>query len=516
MRSQRQSGQVLVLFALGFTALLALGALAIDLSTVYSIQRAERAAADAAALAGAQQLQIPGSRSIDATHVTAARADALAVLEARFGASGTAVSTASGSTCATSVDLIDCALVGTPYWVSIRTPSAIALDVDTSRAVEVSVRNPTVGLSLSRLFGQTGWNVGETSVAGITYSGQYAVITLRPPQSGRIGNYGDITINGTGSAVQAVNGDIGNNTTDTLNGHTATVAVSDGFYVRYYGDTSNMQYSTPPGPGALRQLAAPIPDPNYLIPVQGSTAVGGSQAFGTCKTTAAYAAAVANGYPTPTECYTPGVYSGALTVKNGGTALLQPGVYFLNGGVVLKGSLIGGTEGGQPGVALVLPYTQTFTLNGTPPLLALNRGSAYNTGVGTEATAALFGGSPVQTTTTPPMVMSVLVTRSAACETVVFPAVTIDGTAPASCGTTIDWTGSGGKTTVAVSGVIYGPTDSMAIAGGNDLVRGYVGQTVAWTITYSGGSILNQHFPGGTSNGVLRLDRACSGGDSPC
>lgn len=502
-RKQQQSGQVLVLFAGGLVGIFAMAALAIDVSSVYSLQRMERSTADAAALAGAQDLQTVGSRAVGASEYVRARTHALANLASKLGATGVPL-------CPTTADIVNCQIPGTPYQVSIKTPSPSSLGVDPTRAVQVTVRQPDVPLTIAQVFGQHDWNVAVTSVAGLDYSGQYAVITLRPPVSGRTGNQGDITINGTGSAVTAFNGDIGMNTGATLNGNTATVSVSDGYYVRYYGDTT--QTSTPPGPAAYKQLRALVPDPKYPIPSRVGAATGATDASATC--TAAIATAIANGYPaTGATCKKPGIYSAQLTVGNGSVVLLEPGVYFFDNDIVVQGILIGGYAPNVPGVALVVPQAQNFKMSGggggSANVLAINRGSAYDLRIGgQEATAALtVGGVPVQTNTAPPMIMSVIVPGDPAC--------TVTVPAPNCTGGTIEWTGSGSATVAAIAGVTYVPSDNSKVAGNSD-PKGYVGQLVAWTITYSGGSTLNQHYPGAPVNGIIRLDTACSGGTSPC
>jgi Putative Flp pilus-assembly TadE/G-like len=527
-RTQPQSGQVLILFAGGLIGLLALLALALDLSSVYALQRTERSAADAAALAGAQDLQIPGKRALDAAHVASARQDALSNLVSRFGASGTATTASPGSNCtAASADVSDCGLVGTPYWVTIKTPSPIALDVAPSRAVMVTVRQHDVPLTIARLFGQHDWNVAQTSVAGIAFSSTYAVVTLQPPTSGRTGNYGDITINSTNGDVAAINGDIGVNTTDVLNGKHATVDVADGYYVSYYGNTAAMQESNPPGPTAYKQLPALIPDPNYTVPIQPTPTGWTTDALAqdtSSKCTAAKAAALLNAYPAVDYCYQPGVYSFYFNVANKKTALLEPGVYWFNQGLLVQGNLIGGYETASEGVALIVPQTQPFTVNGggsgSANLLALNRGSAFSTGAncGSPSICATPSLMPdnvtkVQTDPTTGLPLSVIVAPNPLnpCPVVV--------PAPSGCAKqtgTINWSGAGGGSTLlAVAGVVYAPSDNIQVAGSTDS-RGYFGQLVAWTITYSGQSTLNQTFEGGIPNGSVRLDQACSGGTSPC
>jgi hypothetical protein len=485
--------------------LLALLVLAVDLSSVYSLQQMERSTADAAALAGAQDLQTPGSRAVGTSDYVNARTHALANLASKLGAT-------SAPSCSTAADIVNCQVPGTPYQVSIKTPSPSAIDVLATRAVQVTVRQPNVRLTVAQLFGQNNWNVAETSVAGLAFGGQYALITLRPPVSGRTGNQGDILINGTNSAVVAINGDIGMNTGATLNGHSASVSVVDGYYIRYYGATTDT--STPPGPAAYKQLRALIPDPNYPLPARGVVA-GAIDTSPYCTTQISMAEA--NGYPTPKvpyTCYTPGNYTSSSfpTISNGSAVLLEPGLYFFDGGILNQGILIGGYTPNAAGVALVIPQSQVFKSDGgggrSANILALNRGTAYDLRVGgQEATAALAGLIPVQTNTTPPITMSVIVPRDPPCVVIV--------PAPNCSASTIVWTGSGNATVTSVAGVVYGPSDNSKVSGNSD-PKGYLGQLTSWTITYSGGSTLNENYLGTAGGGVLRLDTACSGGTTPC
>ena len=90
VRSQREreSGQILVIFTLFIVVLFGIAALAIDVSRAYSDLRFYRATADAASLAGAQDLQVPDSRAVTPGDQTNARGHALEALEQRLGGNG--------------------------------------------------------------------------------------------------------------------------------------------------------------------------------------------------------------------------------------------------------------------------------------------------------------------------------------------------------------------------------------------------------------------------------------------
>jgi len=177
MTNRNERGQVLPITALFMTALLLSAALAVDVSSVLSAERSYTAIADAAALAGGQDLQQAKSRLITDTERGRARTHAMAVLVDRLGAT----STPSAGSCAATNDVIDCALPGTPYLVSIETPSPSCVTCEPHRSVQVTVRNPSYRLTFAGLVGQTEWNVQATGVAGLKFAGKYAVQTLRPP-----------------------------------------------------------------------------------------------------------------------------------------------------------------------------------------------------------------------------------------------------------------------------------------------------------------------------------------------
>ena len=74
MKNER--GQILPLFAILLIGLFAIAALAVDVSGTYAARQAYRTTADAASLAGAQDLQVVNSRGVTGAQYAAARADA--------------------------------------------------------------------------------------------------------------------------------------------------------------------------------------------------------------------------------------------------------------------------------------------------------------------------------------------------------------------------------------------------------------------------------------------------------
>jgi hypothetical protein len=139
-------------------------------------------------------------------------------------------------------------------------------------------------------------------------------------------------------------------------------------------------------------------------------------------------------------------------------------------------------------------------------VVALNAGSKYLNASGTEAIAARdYAGNPIQTNTTPALLMTVIVQKDANC----IPVLPL----PAACDNreenqnkAIDLSGGSG---MYLAGVQYAVSDGISIAG-NTSSGGYVGQIIAWTVFYTGGSDIRQEGPGGPNVGIIRLDAACT------
>jgi hypothetical protein len=526
-----ESGQVLPLFALFLVVLLGMAALAIDISRAYSDLRFYRATTDASSLAGAQDLQTTGTRSVTATDQQRARGHALQSLEQRLNG----LATGCGPTTA---DIIDCPIAGTPFLVSVKTPSPSCSTCDPDRSVQVTMRNPDYGLSFARLFGSDEWNVGTTSVSGLVYGSQYAVITLRPPKAlGSTFDVKDIVLNGTGTTLTVRNGDIGSNSNMELNGTGAAVILDPGFKV--------FHYTAPPlwsGPPASQKISTLIRDPNYVMPsftgaptFNNSTSAAARSTADTDPTCQAEADKldpakypfIATADPADIYCYNPGIYTSsnnnARIVHNANSdiVLLKPGAYYLRKGMAIGGHVIGGYEANDPGVVLAFDECgNTCNFDGTNALtISLNAGDQFPPGSGgaTASAAIDWAGNPVLTSgpssPTPPLIITLYVVKDPGC----YVPTSAPFIEPSSCNNpnshkTLNMAGGG---SLALIGVQYAPSDNIKISGGSS-GDGEVGQIIAWTITYDGGTRINQHYPGATGNGILRIDAACSAPSEPC
>ncbi len=533
---QAQQGQVVVLFSLFLVVLLLAAALVLDVARAYALQRFERSVADAAALAGAQDLQILGTRTPPtSTEQANARADALRVVINELGGSAalsTQLATCGGYVVDSFGNFANYPITGTQYVASITTPYSGALTVATDRAVKVALAQPSWSLTFARVppFNGTTWNVGAASVGGLTFEGQYAVITLRPPDGTDTGSaLGDVTVGGD-THISIANGDIGTNRSMTFSAVSSQVTLQPDFAVYHY-DTPAPWGASPPN----HPIFNLINDPNYTIPV----ATGAPHTYfslGAALDTSANCLAIVTtylvpdpgyksyvpGYPdapdmTHINCYQPGVYNVELKDGAGDLSILEPGLYFFNQGVTLKNSLIGGYQAGhynslgQPidhtGVALVFPHDMRvgqFKNNNTG-VVSLNAGTRFGNPLGgTEATPALdYSGNAIVANNTLKL-MTVIVQKDPNCE-VVQPY-------PSACDDTHNKViGLNGGSALYLAGVQYAPTDNAAVAG-NTVSGGYVGQIVSWTVSYSGNASMGLQYPGNAANGVVRLDTACSPG----
>jgi hypothetical protein len=557
-------GQVLPLFALFLIALFGMAALAIDVSSAYSTRRLYRSVADAAALAGAQDLNQPGSRTITSSLQQNARNDALISLRQQLGASGPPAG------CPTSADLADCVLPGTGgLRISIETPSPSCVTCDAMHSVQVTVHNPQFQLSFARVLGQSTWNVGITSVAGLTFGRAYAIQTLRPPKkNGATFLVNDIEIDG-GSIVNVQQGDVGSNANMDYSGGGSIMNISPGYGMYYFDPLSGPEWPGPPIPPTqiVQKLTSLIKDPNYTYP-----AMRGALGSAACPTGPANCAPTFTDARTSTcglvganpactradldvtgcgaeltylrssvysfmatqsasnvYCYQPGIYdpdSGSknLDVGTSDVALLMPGAYYFkspNGGLSIGGRLLGGYRPGNPGVALMFDEClNQCTLNGNNALtIALNSGTKYPPGTaGAGATAAIdWNNQLVQTSgpssPNPPILMTLLVNKDPSC----FVPNSAPYQEPAGCdpGThdkTLNMAGGG---SLAIEGVQYAPTDNIEIHGGS-AGTGQIGQIISWTLFYSGGTRINQEGPNNQGPGTLRLDAACTAPGTVC
>jgi hypothetical protein len=519
-----EHGQILVLAAVLMVILIGITGLAIDVSAAYMADRWQRSVADAAALAGGQDLQIPGSPQPPPTGdplYQTAREHAMQILVNELRSTGDHLALAADPACRTAAG---CTLPGTQYVVSVQTdPSPSGVDcIPESTCIQVSIRQPSFGLTFGRIFGDSDWIVSSTSVAGIVRPRQYGIVTLRPTDprtNGTDANEKDLFITG-GSQVIVKNADVGVNTNLVYSG-TNSALVIDPDYNLYYHDTYRAWVGNPTGvPNSSLIL-----DPNYPIPTpltgtatydnetqaRDTTGCVAQQALvpSTYKELKSPFAQINDPARITAKCFKPGIYRFTLENNTNHVAyLLEPGVYYFNAGLNIGSTVIGGYAPDQAGVALV--FDEAHNPNATPgqmttssntSLVAVNFGSAYLNPGGLKAKPADGPQGPVQTPGTDPVLMSILVRPDGNCQVV--------DPEPPGCidnqNNTMKLTGGGN---IFLAGIQYAPSDNAEFKG-NTGQTAEVGQLITWTLKFDS-SVFNITAAIAQTNGVLRLDPACS------
>jgi hypothetical protein len=521
-RRRDERGQVFVMVAASLTALLGFSALVVDIGMLWNAQQVHRSIADSAALAGAQEMQIYGLRGINAAAREEARYAAVRHVMDRIG--GSAMPTCATGGAPTSdvdgdgklgyaADVRNCAMPGTDYRMSVLTPSlrCATCELERSIMVEVASEVPTF---FAGLFGRDGWAVRKTSVAAITYSADFAVLTLRPPVPNPATNANDVSLNGGGTQLHVSIGDIGTNTNMVLTGG-AQVFVDEGYKVHHY-DSTPAWIQPPPA----KKLINLIEDPNHAYPSRTGAATYANLAAArmTDAECNALRATVPSVYKwggvaisalpdvTKIQCLKPGIYSFMPVASTQEMILFAPGVYFLDAGLRVRSVAIGGFVGGQPGVTLVFSEAQSGRLDANnAEVFALNAGAAFGGGTGDEATHSIAAnGVKVETGGDLNLVITLMVTKDPNCRPVLpYPSTCNDNGNRA-----LSMAGGG---SLYLAGVQYAPTDNVTFSGGSAGI-GNAGRIIAWTVTYSGGTKIGQQYPGEREgNGILRLDAACTG-----
>lgn len=510
------AGQVIVIVALMLVVLVGIAGLAIDVSAAFATQRYERNVADAASLAGAQDLQVGDGRDVpDPPQYQQARARAIASLVQQL-----KPTSVPACATATTADIVNCVFPGTSYQVDVITdkaqPAPTCIQCEAERAVQVSVVRPSFGLALARVFGFTNWTVRATSVAGMVFPKSYGLITLRPPNPQKNGsdqNRKDINLAGTNTTVVIHGGDVGTNTDAFTNGSSTTALTLDEGFKIFHIDTIspdpwNNGIGIPPG-GLIPNL---ITEPaGVTYPAEGSGTTYATQDAGLDPLCAGVPASLpfkpGDTYPgnINLKCYRPGEYYADFNVQtNTDAAYLESGVYIFHQRVNVGGYLFGGLISNQPGVSLVMRSDELLDSTNSKGV-ELNYGDSSCADISCRATApaglAGPGGIP----------LTIMVRTDDSCfapgSSPRLPVLCTSGS-PNNTGTSVVNLAGGGI--LRVAGMIWAPTDNVYIKSDNGIQVGTIGQIVAWTVTYDGGAGLTQETKIGEGPGVLRLDTGCA------
>lgn len=294
-KRRAREGQVLIVFALLVAGMLAMLGLALDGGRVYYARRAAQAAADAAAVAGAQELQ-----RTNTSLVTAASRD-----DARLNGFDDAASDVT---------------------VAVSHPPGTGPRGGDSNYVEVVV-SQTVPTTILNLVGATNTVVRARSVAGLEPdSGPPCVLALNPTASEALRANGSANLNAPDCRVM-----VNSNSTSAIRttGGACITGLEIGF-VQPGSYLGNGQACVSPQPqGRAIPAADPfasLVDPNPADYVERSNK----------------RLKINNGNASSYSPLLPGYYKGGLQIT-GGTIVFEPGLYLIEGMKVSGNTTISGT-----------------------------------------------------------------------------------------------------------------------------------------------------------------------------
>jgi hypothetical protein len=537
-KSERRlaKGQVLALFALFLVVFTGFSALTIDYGSWLVARRSYQNAADSAVLAGSAFL----TRPIDNNKRIQARRAAWESLKTSLGLSA-AIDPVARSGSNTTAYVFDAA-TGYRIWVS--TPPRDATNypgnytgpTDRYLYAWVEKDNPTF---FARIFGQSSANVSAWATAG-QFPGRFAVLTLR--QNGQDGpsTATDIDLNGSGTNLEVIDGDVGGNWAMKLNSSSQvwlrgiTDNESDVYLVDYTTCGSscwspNQINSGPNGfPANIQRTPLQLPnildDPSYPLPIDGLLS-GVPLSYGTTGriqkgggTDAQGDIRIRNGTASGLGCDAnsprigPGWYhdirvdSGAClvldathtytdpdnaTVASRGKTDLpfiqQPGIFYVTGVLNVTGGIVVGD-----GVTVVLRPPNAGLSPNSGGIIDLNTGAS---GIPNQKRGAFmtdgrytyaWNGSIWQYDSA----VNSGNFRTGVAIYVVKPEQWGNNTVDANTNTIQVQSGAG----LSWSGVTYAPHDNIQIAGQPN--HDGIGQFVSWTFKFSGGVTVKQTYDG--------------------
>lgn len=293
-RTERQPGQVLVLFSLFLVVLIGATAITVDFGSWLKVRRDYQNVADAAALAGGGFL----SRPIDNAKRVLARRAAWDSFNAQLGL-GLTVTDLNTLQASNTLAGTPLSVGGYRLWVSTppigsaaKYPGVFSGANDRYVFAWVEKENPSF---FSQIYGQGDRTISAWATAGV-FANQFAVITLRKNGDSGPANATDIDLAGNNTILQVANGDVGGNWGMKLNAGSNLYVTGDAdAYLVDYLSCGNSCWSAnqvSDGPPtfnlkAVQQLPSLIDDPAYPLPaaLAGVPATGGTasvpQAFGT-------------------------------------------------------------------------------------------------------------------------------------------------------------------------------------------------------------------------------------------
>jgi len=515
-RHRKQRGQVLVIFAIGMTAFLGLTALVVDFGAWLQERRAYQNFADAASLVGVNHLRPPITPAARNDAVMAALDDLdrqLGLGITNLAAAAVAAQTPGGLSSATGAGYTgpDVFYVTTPPNPSCSQPGSFT---GNNRAITVQVRHQS-NRYFSSLFTNGTNDISVCATASSAAAG-YAVAVLKPPDGTNNGNRNankTYMLDGVNTTVTITGGNVGVNATYAAQGNPCpndTNCPTSPAVTRFLTDGNWMELGlpTPNNPGwtvSPPQIADPagnylpptllnprltIPgwgpglwldelgdeyDPNGTPMLYDGQSGPPSEASGTAGSCA----------PDPANPSAPGLKPGnyaQIKLANSQRLWLCPGVYHIvslqsvNVSVdMAQGSVLVGQ-----GVTLALE-SNTKMRPSSSSFVCLNPDTSDpQCAAGSHVDAPWTTGWSLHD-----VPITIWIRPVAGCDPL--------GDA-ATCASSDVFVMAGGAGIIE-RGIIYGPTDNIKLSG-QAAQASSSGEVWAWTLTYAGGSTLNQTFDG--------------------
>ncbi|HEU4672186.1 MAG TPA: pilus assembly protein TadG-related protein [Candidatus Limnocylindrales bacterium] len=340
---RRETGQILVLFAGGLATLLIVAALAFDVGMVLVERRDEQNAADAAALAGARYVLIDQTTAEDAARTIAQ---------------------------ANGFDDSD-----PDETVNVYMPAVHGRYAGLPGFIEVEIQDSRPSI-FAGIIGRPSWDVSAFAVATNkqNLSFPFGMLALNPTACKAIQVSGTGVINlYNGASVQS------NSNGADCTGDPIGFSRTGGSTINVFGPATTCRSAggiQDQGSGAMTCTKAPdsfaLPDPLRNLPAPPKPALAGAMApVGFTRTTDTYPnyCPGKTGTKPPSETQPnpcvlglgsdaglawilqPGLYPNGLVVKNGATAYLRPGIYWIGGG----GIQVGGSSSSDTSSIISIP-----------------------------------------------------------------------------------------------------------------------------------------------------------------
>ena len=518
-RHRKQRGQVLVIFAIGMTAFLGLTALVVDFGAWLQERRAYQNFADAASLVGVNHLRPPITPAARNDAVMAALDDLdrqLGLGITNLAAAAVAAQTPGGLSSATGAGYTgpDVFYVTTPPNPSCSQPGSFT---GNNRAITVQVRHQS-NRYFSSLF-TNGTNEVSVCATASSAAAGYAVAVLKPPDGTNNGNRNankTYMLDGVNTTVNITGGNVGVNATYAAQGNPCpndTNCPTSPAVTRFLTDGNWMELGLPApnNPGwtvSPPQIADPVG--NYLPPTLLNprlTIPGWGPGLWLDEFSGTYdpnGTPVTYSGPTPpdpvsgtggacTDPAVPGVpglrpgnYS-QINLSNGQRLWLCPGVFHILDSGGGQDSLLMAQDSVLAGQGVTLVFEANAA--GVNAEMKASSGSivCLNPDSGdTVCSAGTHQDAPWTTGwSLHDVPITIWIRPVSGCDPL--------GSA-SSCAASAVFTMRAGAR-IRERGIIYGPTDNISLAG-QTVQASSSGEVWAWTLTYAGGSTLNQTFDG--------------------